>query len=288
MRDVPDHKFCFVNIQEYEDKSILSRVEYFGMFVQIFMGIVRYLADLASAVLLISFSKYETTQTEIGQSTVFDSWFVRWIKGNGKYLYLVSIVFNYILLAFDMKKAMLIVQSTDISFAYTNEIAFNFYSARDYCYFCFFQQVQATFKISDMLVQFVYFRLQFWKRFLFSDTPRNIVNFVLLMYMVNVTYNKSSSLSSWIKDFNTNKQINIQFTTMVIVFVIYLVDLIRMIIAWVLYVPLVTYIRANIKEFICHKIDKRIGELLKTKAQLRIQNQQHLVKHLYQPKIPIL
>lgn len=42
------------------------------------------------------------------------------------------------------------------------------------------------------------------------------------------------------------------------------------------YVPLLCHIRGNLKEFCCHKVDKRISEIVKKKAKQRLQEQAEL------------
>lgn len=43
----------------------------------------------------------------------------------------------------------------------------------------------------------------------------------------------------------------------------------KLIIAFILYIPLLFHIRGNLKEYCCHKIDKRIEELLKKNSRKR-------------------
>jgi hypothetical protein len=67
-----------------------------------------------------------------------------------------------------------------------------------------------------------------------------------------------------------------QFAVLVMLFVLsmYLLTAISTVLASFAYIPLLCRIRGNLKEYVCHLIDKRIGELMKRKARKRIQKQQ--------------
>lgn len=47
-------------------------------------------------------------------------------------------------------------------------------------------------------------------------------------------------------------------------------SLLLLIVAAITYIPLLCYIQGNLKEYVCHKIDKRIAELIKKKQRQRI------------------
>jgi len=59
--------------------------------------------------------------------------------------------------------------------------------------------------------------------------------------------------------------ISILFTVLV-----FLGSLCLLILAAICYVPLLCYIQGNLKEYCCHKVDKRIGELMKRKTKARV------------------
>jgi hypothetical protein len=60
-------------------------------------------------------------------------------------------------LAYESNKARLIIRSRDISFAYTNIMANDYYSVRDYDYFCFWCHVSESEKKKDVITGFVFF-----------------------------------------------------------------------------------------------------------------------------------
>ncbi|KAG5456257.1 MAG: hypothetical protein BJ554DRAFT_4049 [Olpidium bornovanus] len=57
---------------------------------------------------------------------------------------------------------------------------------------------------------------------------------------------------------------------MAFVCLIFLFSAFLTLVASVLYVPLLCHIRGNLKEYCCHKIDKRIGEMLRKKSRKRL------------------
>jgi len=58
--------------------------------------------------------------------------------------------------------------------------------------------------------------------------------------------------------------------TMIFTCWIFIGSLLLLVAAGILYIPLVCYIRGNLKEYCCHKVDKRIAELMKKKNKQRL------------------
>jgi hypothetical protein len=50
---------------------------------------------------------------------------------------------------------------------------------------------------------------------------------------------------------------------------IWFISFANLIVAFFIYIPLLCRIRGNLKEYACHKIDKRIDELLRKKSRKR-------------------
>lgn len=65
---------------------------------------------------------------------------------------------------------------------------------------------------------------------------------------------------------------------MIFTVVIWCGSAILLAIAALMYVPLLCYIRGNLKEYCCHKIDKRIAELMKRKTKKRLAREAELAK----------
>jgi hypothetical protein len=68
--------------------------------------------------------------------------------------------------------------------------------------------------------------------------------------------------------------------SMILTVLIFLVSLGLLIVAAVLYVPLLCYIQGNLKEYVCHKVDKRIGEIIRKSQKRRILRNAELEKKI--------
>ena len=195
-------------------------------------------------------------------------------------------------LAYESRKARKIILSRDISYAFTNVVANNYYSLRrfihlchstppnilastgSYDHFCFFDHISNSTKTSDDFAFFVFFtfksrRLSYillwlhltslagWKRLLLADAPRQAIN-ALTLYAVYLV--KKDNPGSWydvrkyFKD-NSNSTSALMISSFFTVAVC-VGSLLLLIIAAICYVPLLIHIRGNLKEYCCHKVDK--------------------------------
>ena len=81
------------------------------------------------------------------------------------YIFLVKSILVYIsdiytiiaMLAWESRKARMIIRSRDISYAFTNVMANNYYSMKSYDHFCFFSQINNSKKKKDEFAFFVFF-----------------------------------------------------------------------------------------------------------------------------------
>ncbi|KAG8950802.1 hypothetical protein FRC03_012731 [Tulasnella sp. 419] len=121
------------------------------------------------------------------------------------------------------------------------------------------------------------FTFKEWKRLLLDDGPRQNINTITSYsyWSANGHRNPSEKLSVHYngKDYVTA----ILLVAMVFTVVVFLGSLLLIIIAGILYVPLLCYIRGNLKEYSCHKVDK-LAELIKKKTHQRVQPQTKLVR----------
>lgn len=67
------------------------------------------------------------------------------------------IVFSYLLLLWEARKARAIVKSRDISYAFTNVMAHEWYALRSYDHHCFFGQIEESKKKKDSVAFWVFF-----------------------------------------------------------------------------------------------------------------------------------
>jgi hypothetical protein len=145
---VQDHKFDFVDVKVFYDRSPIRRITYCFVFIVVIKAILMYCADMWTAYLLITSAPLDQSKDKIIKLPVR-----RW-------LYIISIAASFLLLLWEGKKARRIIASRDIAYAYTNIAAFRFYSIRSYSHYCFFSQIGATETLTDSVAYFVYFTLK--------------------------------------------------------------------------------------------------------------------------------
>jgi hypothetical protein len=145
---VQDHKFDFVDIKVFHDGSPIKRIRYCFIFLVVIKAVLIYSADLWTAYLLL------TAQPPKAENEPPVPWKI------SRWLYIASIAVSFVLLVWEGRKAMRIVGSRDIAYAYTNIAAFRFYSIRSYSHYCFFSQIGVTQSLLDRIAYFVYFTLK--------------------------------------------------------------------------------------------------------------------------------
>lgn len=75
----------------------------------------------------------------------------------GKWIFVGCIIFSLLLLAWEARKARMIIRSRDISYAFTNLMANDYYCLKSYDHFCFFSQINNSKKKKDEIAFFVFF-----------------------------------------------------------------------------------------------------------------------------------
>ncbi|CAG8443772.1 9193_t:CDS:2 [Diversispora eburnea] len=249
---IQDHKFDFVNVYDFEKKDCLHKMKYSKIFFIVLKSVLVYIADLWTACALLLTDKWGSAiNPEISFSI-------------SKWIFVGSIVISYILLFWEIKKAHAIVISGDISFAFTNMIAYRYFALTSYAHWCFFEAIRERQKGLDKIAFFVYFAFKGWKRLLLCDGPRQVINFITIIgFLKNIKFStdpdKYGSLYA-------KSALGIMAFTVSIFFI----SLSLLLFAFILYLPLLCcYVKGNLKEYCCRKIDKRIGELLKKQRERR-------------------
>jgi hypothetical protein len=109
----------------------------------------------------------------------------------------------------------------------------------------------------DDFAFFVFFTFKSWKRLLLADGPRQSINAITLY---SFWLSKSNIDSPWwdVKKYFVDRTLIANALTCTIVFtvVIFAGSLLLLIAAGICYIPLLCYIRGNLKEYCCHKVDK--------------------------------
>lgn len=183
---------------------------------------------------------------------------------------------SYLLIIWDLIKSRRILASKDISGAFTSAIVNKYLSIKDYRYYCLFKSINSNGKGINNYAFFIFFTLKGWKRLLLAEAPRQVINIVTLQALVpqwlkirngQITFNNDALGADLMQQILTG--------TMAFSVVVFAISFSLVCIAAVLYIPLFCHIRGNLKEYCCHKVDKRISEILRRQGQDRRNKRAH-------------
>ncbi|KPV72941.1 uncharacterized protein RHOBADRAFT_38620, partial [Rhodotorula graminis WP1] len=275
---VPDHKFDFIDVGQFYSKTFGSRLSYAWYWTLFLISIAVYVADTYTLIALLASNRWsgQILQSEAAQADTKSSNVLEVPFKIGKWIFFACIIVSFVLLLWEARKARAIVKSRDISYAHTNLMAHSWYALRSYNHFCFFAQVDSSKKKKDNLAFFTFFTfkgessslssLVGWKRLLLADAPRQVINAITLW-----SFGKSQK---WTTDFGVYfsgslvKQLAL--ATMLFTVAIFIISAVQLLVAAAIYPALLCYIQGNLKEYCCHKVDKRIAELMKRKNRRRL------------------
>ncbi|KAF8934294.1 hypothetical protein EDD21DRAFT_379318 [Dissophora ornata] len=269
---VQDHKFDFINVDDFVDNSFWRQFRYMLVFAAIIRGILVYCSDIFTAVNLLA---NQNTNSFVGQGGFgITDLNIKLPYDVYKYLFSVCILFSFLLLALEIRRASGIVKSRDISYAFTSQIASRYYTVRSYPHYCLFAQINNSKKMVDEIAFFCFFTFRNWKRLILADAPRQVINATILYqtfrtHKFNFDKNGVFDWDSVIGVGNSFLMKKISLGAMMFTVAMFALSLLSLICAVILYIPLVSHIQGNLKEFCCHKIDKRIDELIKKNTKNR-------------------
>ncbi|KAJ3195842.1 hypothetical protein HDU82_001981 [Entophlyctis luteolus] len=289
----PDHKFDYIDVDDFIDDSWTRKLNYSFIFFLTVKSVLVYTADLALLALMIesnafssTFQCNSTSATSISTSVAslfcagHDITSMLAPTAARPWILLASIIMSLVLLLLDWRKGSIVIKSRDISYSLTNHVAYRYYVLKSYPHYCFFAEILNSRKTVDVLAFFVFFAFKSWKRLFLAELPRVYIN-ALNMYDVLTTlipsdYKYSNPIVQYFFAFDKlyasrasnglslAAAILSTFTIMMWFFSFCVI-----VVAFFVYFPLLYIIRGNLKEYVCHKIDKRISELLKKKSRKR-------------------
>lgn len=262
--EVPDHKFDFIDVRDFRNNGCFQQLKYVFLFVMVVKSFAVYVADIYTAVTLLAFGHFSGSLYDKVQNDPQNNFRVP--IAYGRWIFSGCIIFSFLLLAYEAHKSRAIVKSRDISYAYTNVMANNYYSLRSYDHFCFFDHINDSKKKKDELAFFIFFTFKGWKRLLVADGPRQVINFFTLYGL--------GSFAKWSTDpydyYEGNIFTGIMILSMLFTVAVFAGSLILLMLAGIAYIPLLCYIKGNLKEYCCHKVDKRVTELVHLKKKQRL------------------
>lgn len=283
---VPDHKFDFVDTREFRDNGFMMRLKYLWLYIIVLKSFLVYVSDIFTAITMLSteswsneiFQQCAQNQNKSKDKDNSAADCIAIPFNTGKWLFVGCIIFSFLLLAYESRKSKKIIASRDISYAFTNVMANNYYSLRSYDHFCFFDHISNSTKTSDEFAFFVFFVFKSWKRVLLADGPRQTIN-ALTLYAVYLSHtddrDSNNQVRPWYdvaKYFDLNNSLSTSALTVTTFFtvVVFAGSLLLLIVAGICYIPLLIHIRGNLKEYCCHKVDKRISAVIKRRNKQRL------------------
>jgi Fungal potassium channel len=121
------------------------------LYVLIFKSFAVYASDIYTAIALLASNEWAASFLQSSNNTIKVPFTI------GKWIFTGCIIFSFLLLAYEARKARRIIRSRDISYAYTNVMANNYYSLKSYDHFCFFANINDSKKKKDEFAFFVFF-----------------------------------------------------------------------------------------------------------------------------------
>ncbi|GAA5822155.1 hypothetical protein JCM5353_006251 [Sporobolomyces roseus] len=273
---VPDHKFDFIDVKEFHSRTCGTQLQYGWLWILFVKSIAVYVADIYTLVALLASNRWAASilQSEAAQGDGASSNVLEVPFSIGKWIFFGCIIFSFLLLLWEARKARAIVKSRDISYAFTNVMSQNWYALRSYNHFCFFCQIDNSKKKKDEFAFFIFFTFKGWKRLLLADAPRQVINAITL-YSFGKSENFTTDLSVYFSGSILKDGV---IVTMVFTTVMWIGSALLLLIAAFMYVPLLCYIQGNLKEYCCHKVDKRIAELMKRKNRKRLAKEAEIAR----------
>ncbi|KAJ9117251.1 hypothetical protein QFC20_000396 [Naganishia adeliensis] len=270
---IPDHKFDFIDTADFHMDDWFTRFRYAFVYIFLLKDLAVIAADIYTATTMIASS----TWTNVIYKKCGNDCAIKIPFDVAKWVFVGCIIFGFLLIGWESWKARKVIRSRDIAFAFTNVMANDYLSLKSYDTFCFFCQISNSTKKKDEFAFFCFFTFKGWKRLLLSDGPRQAINACTLYSFAYANNFQTHDLHAyWDNSISTL----LLLLAMIGTVLLFVCSLLLLLVGAICYVPLVCYIQGNLKEYCCHKIDKRIAELLRHRQRLRVREQLAFEKQL--------
>ena len=301
---IQDHKFDYIDVDDFKSTSCMTYSKYGMVYAMTLKSILSYMAEVLVVILLIlvltkikvdglpdpSVNNLDQsgkgTSADANKTTSLNDVLggdLNILSPNVRIgLIIASVFVSFILLVFEWKKAFTIIQSRDISYAFTSTIAYRYYAIRSFAHFCVFDKISKSKKMKDTLSLWVYFRLKGnilynnfigWKKLIFAESPRQILNAINVFAFT--TSFKGNIFVKYFQAFEYSRtkldsSVFALFVLSSLLVLIWIFAMTLLVLSFFVYLFLLQSIRGNLKEYCVHKIDKRIDSLLKKKSRKRV------------------
>lgn len=94
-----------------------------------------------------------------------------------------------------------------------------------------------------------------WKKLLLAEAPRQVINVVTLITIIPNWINSGLDLEN--DDLGKTTVQRIMTCTMIFSTFVFAISFVLLCAAAVIYIPVLCHIQGNLKEYCCHKVDKR-------------------------------
>jgi hypothetical protein len=90
-----------------------------------------------------------------------------------------------------------------------------------------------------------------------AEAPRQVINAVTLYAIIKAWVDNNYQLDQLLLAMGNDTVTKMMTGTMAFSFVIFVISFFMICVASILYIPLLCHIQGNLKEYCCHKVDKR-------------------------------
>ncbi|KAJ3285889.1 hypothetical protein HDU79_006967 [Rhizoclosmatium sp. JEL0117] len=298
MHRIRDHKFDYIDVDDFIDDSWTRKFQYSFLFFLTLKSVLVYTADITLLAFLIQGGALDPNFTcagtkdgiNVNATNAINQIICNVDKESISYslapfkarpwIMLASIIMSFALLVWDYRKGAKVIDSRDIAMGLTNHVAYRYYTLKSYPHYCFFQQILESRTFTDKVAFFVYFTFKSWKRLFLAEFPRVYVNALNLYDLCNkkipVEYKYSNPIVQFFYAFIELSKNKVNdptgFAALLLTafsLAMWFISFCAIVIAFFTYFPLLNIIRGNLKEYVCHKVDKRITEILARKKRER-------------------
>ncbi|KAH3678473.1 hypothetical protein WICMUC_001490 [Wickerhamomyces mucosus] len=269
-RDVDNNLFDLIDITQFKNYKFKTLVNYLILWGLVLLHLLLYSVDIYTCIKLLAYNEWSNSYIKPYLTFKISKW-----------LFASCIIGSIILLIYEILKGLKIYKTNNISLIFTNSIAKNLISMQNFNKFCVLNKISPNSGF-DKLAFFIYFQIYSFKKLLFFDSPRQIINAMTLFSILNVTNNFNGILTT-IKEISINNHNEaLILGSMLISLIIWSIFISQFLIALILLIPIYNRILNNLKykslrQYVCIKIDlniKKLNQINQLKHLKKEQNQQ--------------